>query len=197
MTEKQRKWYLREWSKAFRAHWSGVRRGEVVVRPGRAPADPVRDDVVRVAQARRLRQGGGGLSADDLRRACHILAVGKDVSSWALTNKQLDRVVALFRRLAGLNLGAVLVGVEADAEAARRQQVGGLPDADRKRVLYSLERVELPPQYVEELSRDKFGTGNWRSLPGPQLYQLLITAKARSVARAVADRAKVNLQTTL
>jgi hypothetical protein len=197
MTAKQHKWYLREWSAAYRAHWSGVRKGEVLARPDRPSDHPLRQKVIAVAQSIRLRKPTpGGLTPDDLRHACHQVAVGKDLSSWKLSNKQLDRVIALFRQLAGINLAAILKTEAAASEDRRRAEHRETsdtycqPDADRKRCLWSLSNLGLPPAYMEEISLERHGTRNWRSLPSPSLFQLLMTCRARAAARAVANLKK-------
>lgn len=186
MTTKQRNLYWKVWSKAFRAHWSGTQAGEVLVRPGR-PQSKVRDQVVAAAQAWIVRQGGGPLTADALRHACHILAVGRDISSWQLTNKALDQVLAQFRLLADeATLAADIALTCARSEPRRRADGQPLPDADANRVAYALRDLDLPKAYLEELCMDRFGVRDWVGLDEAQRYQLLITAKARSVARRIA-----------
>lgn len=187
MTEKQHKWYLREWSRAYAVHWCGTRGGEALARPGRKPST-VRDQVVAAAQ-RVAMQRGGGLSADALRHGCHIVALGKDVSSWKLTNKQVDLVVSQFRLLrndADLSAQMKLTGPAAEPGAS-----------DRTRTLYSLDHIDLPPAYLAEMCRDKFGTSNWKSLPDDKLKQFLMTAKCRAMARVVAAPKKAVLTGSL
>lgn len=197
MTPKQHKWYLREWGRAFKAHWAGVKGGEVLAKPGR-PDSQVRDQVISAARARVVRRGGGQLTADDVRHACHILAVGRDLSCWNLTNKQIDLVVAKFRSLASdCDIASTMALDQAATEPSRRAAPGGLPDSDRKRTLWSLEHSDLSSDYIAKISRDKFGTANYRSLGDAQLHQLLITIKARAAAQAIAGTKRVNLAATI
>lgn len=205
MTAKQHKWYLREWSAAFRVHWSGSTKGEAVGRPNR-PACPMRDQVIATARKLAVGREDGRLSPDLLRRACHVVAIGRDVSSYALRNKQIDQVVAVFRVMAGSGDLAAQMRIDAaEVERARMLQAARaadasatpaqaapqpLPDADRTRTLHGLRATGLPPAYIRELSRDRFGTESWESLPADKLLQLYITCKARAVARTVATARK-------
>jgi hypothetical protein len=198
MSPKQHKWYLREWNKGFKTHWSGVKAGEVVSRPGRA-ANPHRDRVVDLARRMCVGAADGRLSPGKLRHACHLVALGRDKRSWDLTNKELDRVIAVFRLLGDpAQLAADMLMTRAQEET-RRVAVGKAenpigyhqPDADRKRMIWAMEHVDLPPNYVAELCRDKFGTTNWRSLPDQALHQLLVTCKCRAASRAIAESKKV------
>lgn len=208
MTTKQHRWYLREWSAAFRAHWAGVRGGEVLARPGRPEVHELREQILAICR-RMLAVRGGRLDPDTIRHACHVHALGRDIPSMKMTNKQLDRTVAVFRQLAGVNLAAMLTTEAASAEQhrlaqARRARRGDpaatpvpMPDADRTRLLWAIEHADLPPAYVEEICRDRFGTGNWRSLPTPSLHQLRITLACRATARAVGNTKRINMETTL
>ena len=157
---------------------------------------------------RLLATRGGRLDADTLRHACHVLALGKDVSSMRLTNKQIDQVVAVFRQLAGINLTAMLTTEHAAAEGRRlsaaraRKQADPaaptpMPDADRKRLIYALENIELPPAYLETISRDTYGTTDWRTLPTETLHKLRITAGCRAISRQIGGIKRVNLAKTL
>lgn len=191
MSPAQHRRYLRYWGEAFGAHWCGVRDGQPLARPGRPPSD-VRDQVVGIAgQLAR----GGSLRADHLRHACHVIAIGRDKSSLKLTNKEQDLVIALFQRLA--ETGRELAGqIRLDArERELERTIGGAaeysqasgpksppwtvrrPDADRKRVLWSLEHSGYAEPAIAAISRDKFGTLAWRGLSDADLYQLLLTVK--------------------
>lgn len=199
MTKKQHSLYFREWRRAFEAHWTGVVQGEAVAKPGRT-ASAIRDRVVAAAQRLAVSQPDGRLTPDLLRRGCHLVATGAALSSYALRNKQLDQVLAVFRSLAQEeDLGARLKLEAAEAERARRVQAGRaadagnpLPDAeaapsmDRTRGVYAIRHCGLSEAYLAEIARDKFGTRDWASLPDAQLRQMLITCKARAMAKTVA-----------
>lgn len=180
MTPKQHRWYLREWGRAFSAHWSGSRSGEVLARPGRGPSD-LRDAIIGIAGRLAAQSEDGRLSADCIRHACHVRALGKDKGSWSLSNKDLDRVVAVFRLLADeLDLKSRLAMDRTDAADST-----GEVTADRTRMLYSVQHVDLPQDYVAEILRDKFGTPDARSLSDADLRQAVMTLKARAAARMV------------
>lgn len=203
MTPKQHRWYLREWQAAFRRHWAGTASGEVLARPGRPPSQ-IREHVVALAGRIAAQLPDGRLSAEVLRHACHVAALGSDVSSLRMTNKQLDLVIALFRRLAenGKDLAGQIRldarGRELDRQSAAaadyQAACGALPpwkaahpDADRKRCLWSLSNGGYPEAAIARISEDKFGTAAWRSLPDRDLYELLLTVK-RAVSRQAAVR---------
>lgn len=206
MTAAQQRRYFRFWRDAWAAHWSGVRGGEPIARPDR-PESPVRDEVV--AMAGRL-AGNGPLTPDLLRHACHVLALGRDVRSVKMTNKEQDLVVSLFERLAeaGRELAGQLRLDDRARELDRRTSVrngrteadGGSapwqvrrPDADRKRVLWSLEHSGYAEPAIAAISRDKFGTAAWRGLEDRALYQLLITVKRAAARQRVRQSAAVPL----
>lgn len=201
MTQKQHRWYLREWSAAFGAHWAGTKYGEALARPGR-PESEIRDQVVAIGRQIAARLPDGRLSADVLRHACHVAALGRNPSSREMTNKQLDLVVAFFRRLAesGRELSGQIRLDARERELTRQVSAGAEygagdgpgapwrevhPDADRKRVTWSLEHSGYPEAAIAAISQDKFGTKGWRGLPDRELYELLLTIK-RAVGRKAA-----------
>lgn len=207
MTAKQHRWYLREWGAAFGAHWAGVRSGEVVARSGRPDPHPLREQILAIAR-RMLVTRGGKLDADCLRHSCHVHALGRDVPSMKMTNKQIDKVVAVFRQMAGVNLAAMMQSDAAIRESHRlsedrlRKRANPcaptpMPDADRARLVWAIEHVDLSPAYVEEISRDVYGTADWRTLPTGMLHKLRITLACRSAAKAISGTKRVNVTSTL
>lgn len=196
MTKAQHQLYLREWGKAFKAHWTGVKGGELLARPDRRPHQ-MRERVL--AQARRMAAANPEdqrLSADCVRHACTVVALGRDKGSWSFTNRDLDRVLGVLRQLSNeLDLTSAMVVDRSDAEKAVQQDDTGVQVAgDRRRVSWAISKIDLPKGYIEQICRDKFGTSNWRSLPDLALTQLLVTCKARVIARQLA--AVVNSKTT-
>lgn len=190
MTPAQLRRYWRHWNVAWSAHWAGVRGGEPVARVGR-PVSELREQLVALAGQI---AGPGALRPDHLRHACHLLALGRDRRSAHLTSKEQDLVIAIFQRLAaaGHELAGQIRSDARETELDRRRDYRGSsaaasgprraweqrrPDADRKRVLWSLEHSLYPRLAIEEIARDKFGTSDWRSLDDRRLYQLLITVK--------------------
>jgi hypothetical protein len=196
MTSAQRVRYFRYWQAAWRAHWTGVASGEPCARPDR-PESVLRDQIVAIAGQM---AGASHLTPDLLRHACHVAALGEDVETLRMTNKQQDLVIAVFQRLA--EAGQELAGqIRLDARGREIQRLesiateasaacgnavpweGRRPDADRKRVLWALEHSGYPEAAIATISGDKFGTRAWRGLPDPQLYQLMITVKGRQASR--------------
>jgi hypothetical protein len=87
-------------------------------------------------------------------------------SSKDLTNRELDRVVCLFRLL-----------TEPDDIAAMVEWNN--PDmGERKRLLYAIEHA-APEAYVAAIASDRFGTELWQDLAVPELRQLAVTLKGR------------------
>jgi len=164
----QRRFYFPAWNAAVKARW--VRdRGTMLPLPT-APANEFADQVMGIAEAR-ARKRQAVVNAEDLRHACHVLALGKDLSSYDLTNWQTDRVVALFELLVDPdNLGARMRWDSPDLDAVRRRE-------------WSIARVGFPEAYIASISLGKFGTRAWKSLKAPQLRQLLVTLKGRASAR--------------
>lgn len=188
MNKAQHAKYMKEWSRAYRTHWAGVKGGEVLARPGR-PDSPLREQILDIARRDAAADPvDGRLTPDRLRHACHVKALGRNISSWDLTNRQWDKVVAVFRLLNDpANIGAD-IAVSADQANPSRP--------DRKRVAFSLQKLDLPDAYIGEISRDKFGTANWRQLTEAQLLQLLMTCKARAVARRASNLIKAATNAT-
>jgi len=118
------------------------------------------------------------VSAEHLRHACHLVALGHDKSSHHLTNQELDRVLALFQLLA-------------DPDDFRATMAWSNPQEEqRKRMLWWL-RNKCVESYIVEISRQKFGTDDWESLPFESLRQLHMTLHNR--AKAQRAPAAINL----
>lgn len=169
MTKKQqRRFYFPAWNAALKARW--IRdRGTMLPRPG-APENPQADEVMAIATRHAARRQAL-VSPDDLRHACHVVALGKDRSSYDLTNWQMDRVVALFELLADKeNISAQVRWENKDLDAVRRLE-------------WAIQRVGFPEAYVASISFGKFGSRAWRALQPDQLRQLLITLKGRAAAK--------------
>lgn len=169
--------YWPAWNRAFRAAWE-VNQGVVSAR--RLREEPVNAtlpspaDIERIAD--RLR-GCGRLTADHLRHACHVRALGRDKSATTLSAQEMDRVVVLMELLANpLSLDAVQRWCDPNIDA-------------RKRLVWRVEHCGAPAEYVAAIARDRFGSGDWRGLATPQLRQLVTTLDQRSRARARREEA--------
>lgn len=163
--------YWPAWRRAFQAAWE-IDRGVVSAR--RLRDEPVDDtlpsprEIERIAD--RLR-GCGRLTADHLRHACHVRALGRDKSATTLTAQEMDRVVVLMELLANpMSLDAVQRWCDPNIDA-------------RKRLVWRVENCGLTEFYVEAICRDRFGSGNWRGLTTPQLRQFVTTLAQRVRAR--------------
>lgn len=188
MNKAQHAKYMKEWSKAFRTHWAGVKGGEVLSRADR-PDSSLRETILGIARQQAAADPQDGrLTPDRLRHACHIHALGRNISSWDLTNRQWDKVVSVFRLLGDpANIGADMAVTADQADPDR---------PDRKRLAFGLQKLDLPDAYIGEISRDKFGTTNWRQLSEDQLLQLLITCKTRALARRATSHLKAGMCAT-
>lgn len=168
MTERQHKFfYLRAWNRAFAASWFHDR-GTAVRRPGRICQEL---DQVEAVAAERARLRSCRVSANELRHACHLVALGRDKSSLDLTNRELDQVVALFDLLADPDNLRARIALDHPEQEARR------------RLEWSVEHCGLPEAYVLTVCASKFGTHAWRNLEDVQLRQLIVTLKSRAKSR--------------
>jgi len=165
-TAQQRRLYFPAWTAAARNH--GWHKPE-----GRAPRVPffgnpeLNDLYQRICTIATERAATP--QSDDYRHACHIVAFGADKSSSSLTNKELDRILALFKLLADPDdLNATLAWNNPQEE-------------QRKRLLWWL-RNKCVESYIVQVCREKFATDNWEALDFPELSKLHMTLKNRARA---------------
>lgn len=169
MTHLQKtKFYFPAWNRAFRSNWRRLNgriepledRVECLIRERPdAPMINLTSKVESHAAARAL-QHHRAVTADDLRHACHVVALGRDKSSDDLTNAELERVVHLFRLLA-------------DTVAFYN------PEEDtRRRLIWFLEK-KVKRQYLESVCLSEYQTRNFRSLSTDRLHNLVRTLKHR------------------
>jgi hypothetical protein len=168
----QTRLYFPAWAAAFRAHW---RRDRGVVLPASDDAPPVavREFVEQLEEiaTRRARKEVRAFTADDLRHASHILALGRTCSSNDLSNADLDRVMALWRMLA-------------DPDDLQARMTWDNPaTADRTRMLWFVRNCGLPAPYVLSVMQSRFQTADAASLETPRLRQLVMTLRERVRAR--------------
>lgn len=170
MTESQSKriyWPL--WSAVWKANWK--KEGNAVI-PSRDWPAGTPGDLVWGTAFRAARREARGVAADDLRYACHRVALGRDKSSKDLTNSELDLVAALLRVLADPdNLDAVL-----DHQDPSR--------AVRRRLEWGISSSGFPPAYVAAVCRSKFSVSDWSTLDNARLSQLVITLTQRARSKA-------------
>jgi hypothetical protein len=165
MTENQlRRFYFRAWAACSRA--LGWNRAPVRLASHGAPEVNSLYQAVWTAAEALARQPGGSVTANDLRHACHHIALGADKSAKTLTNAEADRVVALFNLLAAPE--------DFDAMMAWQNPEAGAV----KRLTWAIEHL-APAAYVEAVASDKFGTRAWQTLPEASLRQLALTLRNR------------------
>lgn len=174
MTPSQTQLYWRTWASVVRAHgWRGdsdalhCTRQPCFVSPA---LDAVYQAVWHAATDLACLQDGCNLTAEALRHAVHVVALGRDASSKQLTNAEFDRVLALFRLLAEPDKLAHLEAWEsADA-------------GERRRHLYVIRQAA--PAYWQRICRDRFGHCDLDRLPLESLRQFSLTLRERARTRA-------------
>jgi hypothetical protein len=169
MTDSQKKFfYFPAWNACVQANGWRMAKGRLVVKAEARMQNAELNHVFTFAEQRAM-MARRGLTKDDLRHGCHLLALGRDKSSNDLTNADLDHVVTLFRLLTNpLDLNARLAW---DAYA-RGEDPGAV-----KRVEYFIRRC--PEAYVRAIAADKFGTRNWENLTVKQKGLLSMTLANR------------------
>lgn len=111
-------------------------------------------------------QGHRAVTAEDLRHACTVAALGRYKSSKDFDNKEADRVTTLFRLLENPDDIDAMMDWNDPERSARR------------RVMWSIEHA-APEGYVRRIAEDRFGTSRWEDLEIHQLRQLAVTLKQR------------------
>lgn len=168
MTERQQKrFYFPNWNAAFNANWRREK-SRVLAVENRIESEWVRK-VETLAQQLALQQHRAPV-ADDLRHACHVVAISRDKSSHDLSNAELDRVVTLFKLLANPD----------DLDAVMSWQHP--ENAERKRLVYAI-KTAAPHAYIDDICRDMFAPiyepPFWEDLPIASLRHLSVTLKHR------------------
>lgn len=172
MTKRQQtKLYFPAWHAAAAAHGWKAGKGQLIGERLECWGGPNMDDIYqRIWTIAEQRAGAAcGPMPDDFRHACHVVALGRDKSSYELDNKELDRVVALFRLLA-----------EPDDLAATMTWLNP-QEEQRKRMLWWI-RNRCVESYVVAVAREKFGTDNWQALSCEGVKELHMTLKHRQNA---------------
>ncbi len=173
MTDKQRaKFYFPAWNRCVEANeWFMVKgrfTGKRAAKYGAYPdVDAAYQSVWRAAEALAL-QHHRAITAEDLRHACHVVALGKDKSSKTMTNAETDRVVSLIRLMTDPDdLDAVMAYSDPTISA-------------RQRLLWVLDQA--PMGYVAKICESMFGTADWSTLEQDCLSQLAGIVRQRRKA---------------
>lgn len=164
MNDSQDKKYWRRWSAVVRVNqWRWL--------DGRIVAEAVLDDHsehhAAIWQIARDLAGKAHRApvANDLRHACHVHALGRDVSHKKMTDAQFNRLLILWGN--ERNLGGLLVEPDLNSQMAWTN-----PDeAERKSAVeYVLQLA--PEAIIISIAKNRFTTANWRFLNREQLLAL-------------------------
>lgn len=159
----QRRLYFPAWTAAFRANWTSAR-GRVQDAAGHRPSE-WRARVMAAAEVR-ARAGHRGITQDDLRHACHVVAFGKDRSSTDLKPLQMRRVLHLFKLLEDPdNLDALMRWMDPRKD-------------ERDEAAWFLEH-RCREGYVRHVSADIHGTARWETLSDVEVIALANTLRSR------------------
>ena len=114
--------------------------------------------------------------ADAERHAIHLDALGCQKSSKDLTNRDLDKIFDAFDRVLVIFDGPHQIDREARQPAAR--------------LIWAIDQLGLEEPYLQAISRDEYGTADWRSLTEPQLtrFRYTTTRAARRRSKKSAGR---------
>lgn len=187
-TDQRRKFYGPAWRPAFAACWLADR-GTILARPGRPSALPDSglprpEDVEAIAALFAAREGRA-LKEHDLRRACRLLALGRDVPDGnTLGNTdEVERVVTCFALLADPERLDAIQDWQDPARAASR------------RIIRGLERCGVPEAMLRAwCAHFHAGEHEWRSLDGAKLKGFSRYVWGRIWKRGGARRRTTNLE---
>ncbi len=175
MNEGQNSKYWRRWAAVCRQNQWRWLKGRLVA-GAVTEASPHHQAVWQLAQAI-ADQECRAILADDLRHACHVYALGRDVSHLDLHNDQFDRLLLLWgneREIRGLL-------VYPDDLAA--QMHWDDPGRAKKESLVRSIRAAAADEYICSITQDLFGTIYWEDLENKALLGLLRKIKGNAPAR--------------
>jgi hypothetical protein len=149
MTDKQRKlFYFPAWHRCCAANnWVEVK-GRMAEDARRTDPDAPEMAVIWTMATQAAEARHSAVTVDDLRHACHALALGKDKSCTDLTNPEVQRVVDLFEYLAAPD----------NLDMCMKWQD---PRLSQKRSLISYIKRRAPEQYICAIARDRWDTIFW------------------------------------
>lgn len=177
LTKSQNAKYWRRWSACARANaWrmQGGRLDPAAVLDASAAHRAVNAAALQLAQTEVL-----GLTANHLRHACHIVALGHDKPHAKFTNKDFDALLNYWgdeRAVAGLlitpdHLGSIIHEANPDLK-------------NRERLLVQLRR-DFVEAYVVTLASAIYGTKDWEQLSDDGLARLHAILRTKPNARRV------------
>lgn len=178
MTSAQTQLYFRAWHAAAKAHgWTtkaGVAAALAAHHAGEVWQSPELDRLLSAIYQLALsiaEREQREVCVDDLRPACAVAALGRQVSSKTFTNAEFDQVLALLRLLADPQNLKNLIAFQNCAA-----------DGERRRHVHQITRA--PEPYWKRIAADRFGHTDLDRLTLDQLRQLSLTLRNR---RAVAS----------
>ena len=176
MNDNQNSKYWRCWGKVVRANqWRWIK-GRLVTEAVQ-DAGPHHQAVWRLAQTI-ADQGCRAIEAEDLRHACHVHALGQDMSHTGFNNDQFNRLLLLWgdeRKIRGLLVYP---------DDIRAQTFWDNPDMQKKEGLIRSILAAASDDYVSKISADIWGTIYWQDLDSAALLGLLRKVKANAPAMA-------------
>lgn len=174
MTELQNTLYWRRWAAVCHANdWTWIK--------GRLKAEALRDysehhvAVWKIAGELAL-QKHRAVTAEDLRHACHVYALGRDASHQEMTNAQFSRLLALWGD------GRDKWGLLNEPDCLESRMHWDDPKLDQVERTKAFIKNAAPDAYVRTVSEHKFGTRMWEWLDAGQLHQLAMTLSNRKAA---------------
>ena len=157
--------YWRRWGVVCKTnHWRWLK--------GRLADDAVKDAgqhhyaVWRIAE-NIAAQDCRTVTADDLRHACHVHALGRDVGHSEFSNAQFSRLLLLWgdeRRIRGLLI---------DADDLSAQMLWDNPDQAKKLSLIRSINALASSEYICSITQDVWGTAYWEDMDVKSLLGLL------------------------
>ena len=174
MNEAQNKKYWRRWSSVVRANQWRWLAGRIVD----AAVGDVSEHhaaVWRIARELAAKAHRAPI-ADDLRHACHVHALGRDVSHTDFTNDQFSRLLVLWgdeKKLPGLLIVQ---------DHIRSQMYWDNPEMQKKESLIFSIKALASDAYIEKITASIWGTIYWEDLDVKALLGLLRKLKGNAPA---------------
>ncbi len=170
MTEpQQRRFFFPAWTAACRA--LGWRMADGRLQMGKPGAEIQRQldnpHIVKVINAATSIANAQhrAVTVDDLRHGCYVVALGRDMDTLKLNNKQVDAVTSLFRLLVN------------DADIAADLRLGNPDIGERERLVITIKRLNIPMAMIDTICKRSFApvytSPFWDDLPLPNLRALV------------------------
>jgi hypothetical protein len=182
MTDKQNTLYWRMWGRVVDANDWRMSKGRLISPLARHTSNLGQRVLVLAAEIAQPQHRS--VTADDLRHACHVAAVGHEKSHKDLTNAEFSRVLTTFKLL-----------IEPDDLDA--QMDWDNPNRDAHRSLVAGINKIAPHAAIDAICKNAFDNYNspfWEDLDLDQLRWLIRTLKDRAARRLRPVRGAANFQ---